>query len=220
MHVFTLRSSDTDLDRDETDLNTDEERDSSVYTESDSSSSDSFYSTDSSSDSEPSQRGRRGAARSVRPRRSRSALPAIERTTSAFVRSTRFQKERSSSKRAEKTPSETNWTPSAPSPALRARTLQLELGDTIATDAESVNSKEPVSPKLCEKITGSPKNGAVKNIAAKFTFEESQSNEDRLEFLGRSKARNFHCSKTASPHKIGLLCARIFNGFNFKVKSI
>lgn len=190
MHVFTLRSSDTDLDRDETDLNTDEERDSSVYTESDSSSSDSFYSTDSSSDSEPSQRGRRGAARSVRPRRSRSALPAIERTTSSFVRSTRFQKERSSSKRAEKSesPAETNWTPSAPSPALRARILQLELGDTIATDAESVNSKEPVSPKLCEKITGSPKNGAVKNIAAKFTFEESQSNEDRLEFLGRSKS--------------------------------
>lgn len=117
-------------------------------------------------------------------------MPAIERTTSSFVRSTRFQKERSSSKRAEKSesPAETNWTPSAPSPALRARILQLELGDTIATDAESVNSKEPVSPKLCEKITGSPKNGAVKNIAAKFTFEESQSNEDRLEFLGRSKS--------------------------------
>jgi len=221
MHVFTLRSSDTDLDRDETDLNTDEERDSSVYTESDSSSSDSFYSTDSSSDSEPSQRGRRGAARSVRPRRSRSALPAIERTTSSFVRSTRFQKERSSSKRAEKSesPAETNWTPSAPSPALRARILQLELGDTIATDAESVNSKEPVSPKLCEKITGSPKNGAVKNIAAKFTFEESQSNEDRLEFLGRSKARNFTVLKHRN-RQIGLLCARIFNGFNFKVKSI
>ena len=202
MHVFTLRSSDTDLDRDETDLNTDEERDSSVYTESDSSSSDSFYSTDSSSDSEPSQRGRRDrAARSVRPRRSRSALPAIERTTSSFVRSTRFQKERSSSKRNAEKPSEsqtaeTNWTPSAPSPALRARILQLELGDTIATDAESVNSKEPVSPKLCEKITGSPKNGAVKNIAAKFTFEESQSNEDRLEFLGRSKARNFTVLKS------------------------
>ncbi|CAG5095921.1 Oidioi.mRNA.OKI2018_I69.XSR.g14400.t1.cds [Oikopleura dioica] len=167
MHVFTLRSSDTDLDRDETDLNTDEERDSSVYTESDSSSSDSFYSTDSSSDSEPSQRGRRGMARSVRPRRKNGQ---VEQKTS------------------EQTPSETNWTPSAPSPALRARILQLELGDTIPTDAESVNSKEPVSPKLSEKITGSPKNGAVKNIAAKFTFEESQSNEDRLEFLGRSKS--------------------------------
>lgn len=82
INVFTLRASDTDLDRDETDLNTDEERDSSVYTDDESheeSYSDSFYSTESSSttsDDENSQRGRK--RNSERRKKAKDASPLGE----------------------------------------------------------------------------------------------------------------------------------------------
>ena len=199
INVFTLRASDTDLDRDETDLNTDEERDSSVYTddESQESYSDSFYSSESSSttsDDDNSQRGRKrnsekrkkpskesspirrmsgsSSNRTNLPKRSRSALPTIQRTVSAQI----------SPNIRDYKPS-----PSAPSPALRARILRLELGETIPTEDEH---------KISKDYDLSPPGGAVRNIAAKFKakterFEidtDEKSTEETLISLGRSKS--------------------------------
>jgi hypothetical protein len=187
INVFTLRASDTDLDRDETDLNTDEERDSSVYTDDESheeSYSDSFYSSESSSTtSEDSQRGRKRNSEQKRnkkaskesspirrlnqnrtnlPKRSRSALPTIQRTVSAQI-----------------SPNINYKSPTAPSPALRARILRLELGETIPTE----DKKHDLSPA----------GGAVRNIAAKFKAKteiesDEKSTEETLVSLGRSKS--------------------------------
>lgn len=204
INVFTLRASDTDLDRDETDLNTDEERDSSVYTDDESheeSYSDSFYSTESSSttsDDDNSQRGRKrnsdkrkkpskesspirrltgsGSNRTNLPKRSRSALPTIQRTVSAQINHSPNIRDYKPS-------------PSAPSPALRARILRLELGETIPTEDEHKILKD-------DKHDLSPTGGAVRNIAAKFKakterFEidtDEKSTEETLISLGRSKS--------------------------------
>lgn len=185
INVFTLRASDTDLDRDETDLNTDEERDSSVYTDDESheeSYSDSFYSTESSSttsDDENSQRGRkrnserRKKAKESSPtrtssrsqnhhrlnsssgKRSRSALPPIQRTVSAIPALSPLISYKPS--------------PSAPSPALRARILRLELGETIPTEDEKMsNASTNTDDKSQKSHDLSPHGGAVRNIAAKF----------------------------------------------------
>lgn len=229
INVFTLRASDTDLDRDETDLNTDEERDSSVYTDDESheeSYSDSFYSSESSStttDDDNSQRGRKrnsekrkkpskdsspaprnrregsgrreGSSRNTGnsssrttkttnlPKRSRSALPTIQRTVSAHVchsPNTRDYK-----------PS-----PSAPSPALRARILRLELGETIPTEDETKHSFMFKTDENVKNNDLSPLGGAVKNIAARFKAKSvvdldpdpEKSAEETLTVLGRSKS--------------------------------
>jgi hypothetical protein len=197
INVFTLRASDTDLDRDETDLNTDEERDSSVYTDDESheeSYSDSFYSSESSSttsEDDNSQRGRKRNSEKRKkpskenspvrrvsqnrnmPKRSRSALPTIQRTVSANICYSPNIRDYKPS-------------PSAPSPALRARILRLELGETIPTEDEH-KFKNDLSPP----------GGAVRNIAAKFRAKseakidldtDEKSSEETLSALGRSKS--------------------------------
>lgn len=189
INVFTLRASDTDLDRDETDLNTDEERDSSVYTDDESheeSYSDSFYSSESSSTtSDDSQRGRTKrnsekrkkpsnspierrltSSRNNLPKRSRSALPTIQRSSTVCV-SPNFRK-----------PINPSAPPSAPSPALRARILRLELGETIPTEDKFKDLTPP--------------GGAVKNIAAKFKAKSEESKTDSHE-----------TDSTAEEHAIG-----------------
>jgi len=190
MNVFTLRASDTDLDQNETDLNTDEEPVSSAYSDDDSderSYSDSFYSSESSgtsTDEENSQRGRkrpsdaprrkraskdqspgrlrnlaRNSGRSNLPKRSRSALPNIQRTVSAYA----------SPNMRDFKPS-----PSAPSPALRARILKLELGETIPTEDEHSLAKISDREKISDKKSDlSPIGGGVKDIAAKFALSSS-----------------------------------------------
>jgi len=190
MNVFTLRASDTDLDQNETDLNTDEEPVSSAYSDDDSderSYSDSFYSSESSAtstDEENSQRGRkrpsaeqrrkrtskdasparprnltRNSGRGNLPKRSRSALPNIQRTVSAYA----------SPNIRDFKPS-----PSAPSPALRARILKLELGETIPTEDENSLTKIARREKTADKKSDlSPVGGGVKDIAAKFALSSS-----------------------------------------------
>lgn len=218
INVFTLRASDTDLDRDETDLNTDEERDSSVYTddESQESYSDSFYSSESSSttsEDDNSQRGRKrnsekpkkkskdsspvrnrntgnsrltssNSNRTNLPKRSRSALPTIQRTVSANVCYSPNIRDFKPS-------------PSAPSPALRARILRLELGETIPTEDENatkIMSKEDEKSQKNNDL--SPLGGAVKNIAAKFKAKSEAKIDTETEDEILSSIRSIGRSKS------------------------
>jgi hypothetical protein len=86
--------------------------------------------------------------------------------------------------------------PSAPSPALRARILRLELGETIPTEDE--NGTRAITPRDdAQKHDLSPIGGAVRNIAAKFKAKseakiECADIEDKSEevpiAIGRSKS--------------------------------
>lgn len=214
INVFTLRSSDTDLDRDETDLNTDEERDSSVYTDEDSqgeSYSDSFYSSESSSttsDDDHSQKRRnydkkrskdsspvRQSSRvktSNPPKRSRTALPSVQHTVSTSVLQGDINVRDSAR--------DFKPSPSAPSPALRARILRLEMGDVISTfDEKLKHSKSNAPVSILEKSEISRNSaGGVKNIAARFKAksemridtetDERSGEETPVNIFGRSKS--------------------------------
>jgi hypothetical protein len=204
------RASDTDLDRDETDLETDEDRDSEIRSEdSDECPSDSFYTSDCSSSSyvsdDDSARGGGGARENKRfsqpialrqQRELRSAvrqaqsksriqsksskLPNIARTMSArefnshksycSFTDTRDQLSR-----------DVIPAPSAPSPALRARILRLEMGEQIDMEKKSEKSDDSSSVHLGSQ--SSPRSSgqggnAVKKIASKFLQESSSHESD------------------------------------------
>lgn len=186
------RASDTDLDRDETDLETDEDRDSEVHSEE--SDEDSFYTSDCSTSSyvtdDDSARG--AAKRYSQPvalslRQTRELQAAARRqnaTKSRHVPRDIFAKTSSSKPPSiARTMSARDFhyydrdpivpAPSAPSPALRARILRLEMGEQIDTkcsrqskQTKSLPKSEDSSPAMSQR--GSDGQSAVKKIASKF----------------------------------------------------
>jgi len=196
------RASDTDLDRDETDLETDEDRDSEIRSEdSDECPSDSFYTSDCSSSSYVSdddsargasnkrfsqpiafrqQRELRSAVRQARNDRNQlksSKLPNIARTMSAREFNSHksycsFTDSRDAFSR------DIIPAPSAPSPALRARILRLEMGEQIDMEKKSEKSDDSSSVHQLSPRSGNSGGNAVKKIASKFLQESSSHESD------------------------------------------
>lgn len=189
------RASDTDLDRDETDLETDEDRDSEIHSEdSDECPSDSFYTSDCSSSSYVSDDDSRGAtnkrfSQPIAHRQQRELRSAVrhsrnerihERTKSSKLPN--IARTMSAREFSHKTPYSSTFTdrndplipaPSAPSPALRARILRLEMGEQI--DMEKKCEKSDDSSSVHQS---SPRSGnAVKKIASKFLQESSHDSD-------------------------------------------
>lgn len=196
------RASDTDLDRDETDLETDEDRDSEIRSEdSDECPSDSFYTSDCSSSSYVSdddsargasnkrfsqpiafrqQRELRSAVRQARNDRIQSKsskLPNIARTMSAreFNSHTTYCSFTTDSR--DPFLRDIIPAPSAPSPALRARILRLEMGEQIDMEKKSEKSDDSSSVHQSPR-SGKSGGNAVKKIASKFLQESSSHESD------------------------------------------
>lgn len=196
------RASDTDLDRDETDLETDEDRDSEIRSEdSDECPSDSFYTSDCSSSSYVSdddsargasnkrfsqpiafrqQRELRSAVRQARNDRIQSKsskLPNIARTMSAreFNSHTTYCSFTTDSR--DQFLRDIIPAPSAPSPALRARILRLEMGEQIDMEKKSEKSDDSSSVHQSPR-SGKSGGNAVKKIASKFLQESSSHESD------------------------------------------
>lgn len=219
------QTSDTDMDRDETDLETDEDRESDLATEETDDPSDSFYTSDCSSTSyvtdEDSNHRNVPITRSntvlegyrqrinplrnhhtrVRTNQTKNNLPSISRTMSAREFGSDFAKYRSTDEPyVAPTPTAP---PTAPSPALKARIMRLTLGEQIDTNSDS-NDENKKANKADEKSDSSPivtarSKSAVKEIASKFLNENSNEQEMSLSRpvdLKRTQSTNINMYKT------------------------
>jgi len=211
-------ASDTDMDRDETDLETDEDRESDLQTEETDEPSDSFYTSDCSStsyvtDEDSGPGGTRGHvsreitrsntvldsyrqrtpmrfAQRKNPTVARK-LPTISRTMSAREFGTDMGKYRSSDEPVVVAP------PTAPSPALKARIMRLKLGEQIDTNSDS--NDENKKSKSDEKSDSSPmmrSKSQVKEIASRFLNERNDNDLHRPVDLKRTQSTNINSYKS------------------------
>lgn len=187
------RASDTDLDRDETDLETDEDRDSEIQSED--SDEDSFYTSDCSSSSYVTDDDSRGHAKqrysqpvALSLRQTRELQAQARRQNSNKSRPRDMFSKSSKPTNIARTMSARDFNyydkdpivpaPSAPSPALRARILRLEMGEQIDTKSRTSDksSHDDSSPAMSQR------GNAVKKIASKFL-----QNQENIEPSQQSK---------------------------------